>query len=84
MLAVIDKGHIALIFVDSENQRKGVGKNLIDEAIKKCLNRNSNLSTITVSSSTNSKTFYEAIGFKAQGNEIDEDGMCFTPMQKLI
>ena len=84
MLAVIDKSHIALIFVDPENQRKGVGKKLIDEAIKKCLNRNSDLSAITVCSSPNSKTFYEIIGFKAQGNEIDEDGMRFTPMQKLI
>ena len=84
MLSVIDKIHIALIFVDPENQRKGVGKKLIDEAVKICLNRNSDLSAITVSSSPNSRIFYEKIGFKAQGNEIDEDGMCFTPMRKLI
>jgi GNAT superfamily N-acetyltransferase len=36
MLAVINKSHIALIFVDPENQKKGVGKKLIDEAIKQC------------------------------------------------
>lgn len=84
MLAVINNNHIALIFVDPDKQRIGVGKKLIDEAIKKCLNRKSDLSAITVSSSPNSKTFYETIGFKSQGDEVDEGGMRFTPMLKLI
>ncbi len=34
MLSVINESHIALVFVDPENQRKGIGINLIDEAIK--------------------------------------------------
>ncbi len=84
MLSVINENHIALIFIDPDNQKKGIGKKLIDEAIKICLNRNPKLSAITVSSSPNSRVFYEAIGFKVQGDEIDEDGMCFTPMRKLI
>ncbi len=84
MLSVINESHIALIFVDPEYQRKGIGKNLIDEAINECLNRNPDLSVVTVSSSPNSKIFYEATGFEVQGNEIDEDGMRFTPMKKLI
>lgn len=84
MLSVINKNHIGLLFVDQENQRKGIGKKLIGEAIKKCLSRNSELSAVTVSSSPNSKTFYEAAGFKVEGSEIDEDGMRFTPMRKSI
>ncbi len=36
------------------------------------MNRNSDLSAITVSSSPNSTTFFETIGFKDQGNEIDD------------
>jgi predicted GNAT family N-acyltransferase len=84
MLSLINESHIALVFVDTEHQRKGVGKNLINEAIKKCLKRNSNLSAITVSASPNSRSFYEKMDFKAQGDEIDEDGMRFTPMQKRI
>lgn len=84
MLAVINKSHIALIFVDPENQEKGVGRQLIDKAIKKCLDQNFDLSAITVSASPNSKKFYETIGFIAQESEINEDGMRFTPMKKLI
>jgi GNAT superfamily N-acetyltransferase len=53
MLSVINENHIALIFIDPDNQRRGIGKILIDEAIKKCLNRNPKLSVITVSSSPN-------------------------------
>jgi predicted GNAT family N-acyltransferase len=84
MLSIINKSHIALIFVDQQNQRKGIGSKLIDEAIKKCLTRNPELSSITVSSSPNSKKFYEAAGFKVEESEVDEDGMRFTPMRRLI
>ncbi len=84
MLSVIKDSHIALIFVDPEYQRKGIGKNLIDEAIKRCLNRNSDLSEVTVSSSPNSKKFYEEDGFEVLGDEINEEGMRFTPMRKII
>lgn len=84
ILSVINDSHLALFFVDPHYQRKGIGKSLIDEAIRNCLHRNSELSAITVSSSPNSKAFYEITGFEALGNEIDEDGMRFTPMRKLI
>jgi predicted GNAT family N-acyltransferase len=84
MLAVIEENHVALIFVESRYQGKGIGKGLIDEAIKICQNRNPGLKSITVSSSPNSKTFYERIGFKAQSDEVDEDGMRYTPMQRIV
>jgi len=73
-----------LIFVESQYQGKGIGKGLIDEAIKICQNRNPGLKSITVSSSPNSKTFYERIGFRAQSDEVDEDGMRYTPMQRIL
>lgn len=84
MLSVINDNHIALIFIDPANQRKGIGKNLINAAIKKCYNRCPKLSEITVSSSPNSKIFYESAGFKVQGSEVDEDGMRFIPMRKIV
>ncbi|MBN1883180.1 MAG: GNAT family N-acetyltransferase [Deltaproteobacteria bacterium] len=84
VVSVIRDSHIALLFVDREYQMKGIGKKLIDEEIKICLNRNPDLSAVTVSSSPNSKTFYETVGFEAQGDEVDEDGMRFTPMRKSI
>ena len=84
MLSVINENHIALIFVDPEHQRKGIGKNLIHEAIKKCQHRNPDLSAVSVSSSPNSKSFYKEAGFEVLGGESNEEGMRFTPMQKLI
>ena len=84
MLSVINKNHIALIFVDSYYQGKGIGKNLIDEAIKKCSGRNSGITAVTVSSSPNSESFYKETGFEATGDEIDDEGLRFTPMRKLL
>ena len=84
MLSVINESHIALIFVDPEHQGNGIGNHLIDEAIRKCLNRNPDLSEVTVSSSPNSKSFYEKAGFEVLGDEINEEGMRYTPMRKLI
>jgi len=84
MVAVRNENHIALIFVDSKYQGKGIGNHLLDEATKACLNRNSNLTTVTVNSSPNSILFYEEVGFEAQGDEVDEDGIRFTPMRKII
>ena len=82
MAAVINKSHIALIFVDSKFQKKGIGKKLINEATKKCLEDNPSLNKITVSSSPNSISFYCSLGFQTQGRELNEDGMRFTPMEK--
>lgn len=84
MLSVINDSHIALFFVNPRYQGKGIGKNLIDEAINNCLNRNPELSVVTVSSSSNSKSFYEEAGFEVLGDEINEEGLRFTPMRKLL
>jgi predicted GNAT family N-acyltransferase len=48
------------------------------------MNRDPYLSAVTVSASPNSYSFYENIGFNTQGDEIDDDGMRFTPMRKLV
>ncbi|AAM07009.1 TPA: GNAT family N-acetyltransferase [Methanosarcina acetivorans] len=84
MISVINDSHIALFFVSPRYQGKGIGKNILDEAIKNCLNRNPELSAVTVSSSPNSKSFYEEAGFEVIGNEINEEGLRFTPMRKLL
>jgi len=54
MLAVRNESNIALIFVHLKYQGKGIGKRLLGEAIKICLNRNSELTVVTMSSSPNS------------------------------
>ena len=84
MLTVRDESHIALFFVDSRYQGEGIGKHLMDEAKRLCLEKNPSLTAVTVSSSPNSVSFYQAVGFEALGDEVDEDGMRFLPMQKTI
>ncbi len=84
MVSVINDSHIALIFVDSGYQGESVGKKLIDEAVKSCLIRDPSISAITVSSSPNSKSFYESLDFELLEEEINEVGMRFTPMRKLV
>ncbi len=84
MLAVINENHITLIFVDPKYQGEGIGKRLIDEATRLCIEKSPAIKAITVSASPNSISFYQTIGFEAQGEEVDEDGMRFVPMQKII
>ena len=84
ILAVIKNSHIALIFVDSKYQGDGIGKHLIDEATRICIKRNPALTEVTVSSSPNSMSFYEATGFEAQGKEVDEGGIHYISMRKSI
>ena len=84
MLVVREESHIALIFVDSQHQGKGIGKGLINEAIRMCQDRNPKLAAITVNSSPNSISFYKGIGFNPLGDEVDEDGLRYTPMEKIV
>lgn len=48
MLSVINRNHIALIFIDSRYQGRGIGKKLMDECISICKNEDDTLSEITV------------------------------------
>jgi predicted GNAT family N-acyltransferase len=84
ILAIISISHVALLFVDSKFQRQGVGNKLIHYAINKCLERQPDLKSITVSATPNSVQFYKNDGFMVIGSEICEDGMRFIPMQKNI
>ena len=84
MLGLKNENHIALLFVEKEYQSQGVGSELVNRASKICLARKPELKSLTVSSSPNSTDFYKKIGFEAQGEEVNEEGMRFTPMRKPI
>ena len=84
VLTMINASHIALLFVEPEFQGNGVGKGLIRYGIDLSLKRRPDLDTITVSSSPNSTSFYQSVGFAAVGEERDEDGMRFLPMGKKV
>lgn len=84
MLTVVNESHVALFFVDSSEQGMGIGRSLMQLAICRCQQINPLLRVMTVSASPNSVPFYERIGFVVQEEQIDEEGMLYTPMKKQI
>jgi len=82
IIEVRDYSHISLFFVDSDLQRKGVGRLLLKTAIDKCLEKGTR--EITVHSSPNSVTAYMRFGFIKQGDETEQNGIKYVPMKKEI
>jgi len=77
---MINMSHIALLFVNSEMQGNGIGNSFIQFGINRCLEDHPDMKEITVSSSPNSLSFYQNIGFKSIGEETNERGVRFIPM----
>jgi len=72
--------HISMLFVDDQYQRKGIGGNLIREAISICQENSPELDQITVNSSPNAVQAYEKFGFLWSGSEQEISGIRFVPM----
>lgn len=71
--------HIALFFVKSEYQGKGIGKKLFEYVCG--LNKKD---VITVNSSPYAMDIYQHLGFVPAGTEISINGLRFTPMQYVL
>ena len=84
VIAVTDRNHVALLFVDSDLHGHGIGSHLLDLASEGLRSRYPDVTTLTVSSSPNSVSFYSHTGFTPLGAEIDEEGMRYTPMQRRL
>lgn len=68
--------HIALFFVDSRFQRRGVGRALFRQVVSVCAE-----DTLTVHSSPYAKPVYERLGFTAICGEQCQDGIRYYPMK---
>ncbi len=79
-----DNSHIALLFVDKAYQRQGIARELIRRAIAVCLERNSQLKSITVNSSPNAYDAYYSIGFKGERTVKTVNGIQFIPMELVF
>lgn len=77
VLATRNKGsHIALLFVDGQWQRKGIGRELILFALK-----DGSGSTMTVNSAPFAHEFYKKVGFEDADVEQLTNGIRFFPMR---
>jgi len=80
IIVVRDYKHVALFFVDSQHQRKGVGKELFRRALEHCSIHDGNSLQITVNSSPNSVNAYRKLNFRTTDKEQCVNGIRFVPM----
>ncbi|MCG8635233.1 MAG: GNAT family N-acetyltransferase [Desulfobacterales bacterium] len=72
--------HVALFFVSSHYQRKGVGRELLRAALDQCRSHGANTKRITVNASINSVNAYRKLNFKPENTEQCVNGIRFIPM----
>ncbi|MCP4346489.1 MAG: GNAT family N-acetyltransferase [Desulfobacterales bacterium] len=75
-----DNKHIALFFVDSQHQKKGIGKELFRNALSQCRHNDADVSRITVNASPNSVDAYKKLNFELTDKEQCVNGIRFVPM----
>jgi GNAT superfamily N-acetyltransferase len=78
MIDLADASHICLFFVETAHQRKGVGRNLLAQAIA----AQTASTAITVNSAPSAVPAYRALGFIETAPEADEHGIRFVAMRK--
>jgi predicted GNAT family N-acyltransferase len=84
VIEIRDNNHLSMLFVKTNKQRHGIGRNLLSFAIKTINENNPNQKTLMVHSSPNSVTAYEKMGFESLGEEQTVNGIRFTTMQMHI
>jgi len=67
--------HLRMLFVRPDRQRGGIGRRLLEHALRQRGGRD-----ITVNSAPNSDGFYQRMGFAPSGPRQEEHGIVFTPM----
>jgi GNAT superfamily N-acetyltransferase len=72
--------HVSLLFVDQDYQRRGIAKELLNQAIQICQGHESQPSGISVNSSSFAVSIYEKLGFQQVGERQVKNGIGFTPM----
>lgn len=78
------KNHINLAFVRKEYHRRGVATQIFRYLVEYLCKNNSYITEITVNSSPYGLPFYLHLGFIKQSDELEKDGIRFTPMKYKI
>lgn len=83
MSAIRTDGHVSLLFVRKEWQRKGAARRLFHAMQQYCVIER-RIATMTVSATPNAVAAYEHLGFRATSAEQIENGIRFVPMTYMI
>lgn len=76
MVEVREGRHLAMLFVAPDQQSRGVGHELVQEAL-----RHRRVESVTVSASLRSVSAYESYGFEVVGPEGEDQGLRYIPMK---
>jgi len=79
-LELRDRAHVSLLFVDATDQRKGLGRLLVGEALMMCRARHPAVAEVTANSSPNAVDAYMRYGFHAKGEAQVKNGITSIPM----
>ena len=79
ILGVRNVNHISLLFVDRDFHRRGIASLLVNSFFKDA--RKDGITHVTVNSSPYAVGFYHRLGFMDVKEEIEKDGIRFTPMR---
>ena len=82
LINAADYKHISLFYVSFHEQRKGIGRMLLEFVEKRALKRG--CTEITVHASSNSLIACQKLGFVPEGGETRERGMKYFCMKKVI
>lgn len=82
VVATKDYNHISLLFVDRDNQKKGIGSLLIKYIETLALNNGK--TQMTVNAADGAEGFYKKNGYISAGLSHVEDGVRSMPMVKFL
>ena len=79
-----NKTHINLVFTKKEYHRQGVATAIFNYLLADLLKENPALQEITLNSSPYGKPFYLHLGFTPLDQELETNGIRYTPMKYFI
>lgn len=83
MISLRDGNHISLLFVKEAMHRKGVGTSLMDYVCR-FVQEDMHKNFVTVNASPYGVKFYENVGFEASSGQIEQHGIKYTPMKRIL
>ncbi len=75
--------HLSLLFVDERYHRQGIAGQMI-KVIQNFLLENTDYQTLTVNASPYGIPFYKHMGFTETGEQRQDDGIIYTPMELFL
>lgn len=83
LIEIRNNDHISMFFIIPEYQKKGIGKQLLNQSILR-IKKEENVDSLTVNSSPNAAEAYKKMGFVVTHVQKEINGIRFIPMKLKI